>query len=40
MDNNLVKNSIKNLINIEPELAENTTIEEYIDLMFLKNVFK
>ena len=38
MENALVKNSIKSLINLEPKLAENTTIEEYISLMFLKNV--
>lgn len=38
MENSLVKNSIKSLINLEPELAKKATLEEYISLIFLKNV--
>jgi len=38
MENILVKNSIKALINLEPQLAENATLEEYVSLIFLKNV--
>ena len=38
MENTLVKNSIKTLINLDPYLAENATIEEYVSLIFLKNV--
>lgn len=40
MESSLVKNSIRTLINLEPELAEKATLEEYISLIFLKNVKK
>jgi len=38
MENTLVKNSIKTLITLEPKLAENATVDEYVSLIFLKNV--
>lgn len=38
MENMLVKNSIKTLVNLEPKLAEKATLDEYISLIFLKNV--
>jgi len=40
MENPKVKNSIEKLINLDPEIAKETTISEYVDLIFLKNVRK
>jgi len=38
MNNTIIKNSIKALIDLEPDLVQDFTIKDYIDLIFLKNV--